>query len=70
MTEAGDFEEIGATGEIKNSTLTEETLSNQVKTYGRMFGITRQMLINDDLGACWRFLAYWAKWQPERLRSR
>ena len=51
MTEAGDFEEIGATGEIKNSTLTEETLSNQVKTYGRMFGITRQMLINDDLGA-------------------
>lgn len=51
MTEAGDFEEVGATGEIKNSTLTEETLSNQVKTYGRMFGITRQMLINDDLGA-------------------
>ena len=51
MTEAGDFEELGATGEIKNSTLTEETLSNQVKTYGRMFGITRQMLINDDLGA-------------------
>ena len=51
MTEAGDFEELGATGEIKSSTLTEETLSNQVKTYGRMFGITRQMLINDDLGA-------------------
>ena len=51
MTEAGDFEELGATGEIKSSTLTEETLSNQVKTFGRMFGITRQMLINDDLGA-------------------
>ena len=51
MTEAGDFEELGATGEIKSSTLTEETLSNQVKTYGRMFGSTRQMLINDDLGA-------------------
>ena len=51
MTEAGDFEELGATSEIKSSTLTEETLSNQVKTYGRMFTISREMLINDDLGA-------------------
>lgn len=51
LTEAGDFEEVGATGEIKSSTMSEEVLSGQVKQYGRMFAITRKMLINDDLGA-------------------
>lgn len=51
LTESGLFEEVGATGEIKSSTMTEELLQNQVKQYGRMFAISRVMLINDDLGA-------------------
>jgi hypothetical protein len=63
MTEAGDFEELGATGEIKSSTLTEETLSNKVKTYvgvprmlGKMAARTLEksvisLLVNASTGA-------------------
>jgi hypothetical protein len=51
MTAAGIFVEVGAGGELESAELTEESFPNQVKTYGRMFALTRTMLINDDLGA-------------------
>jgi hypothetical protein len=45
------YEEVGPTGELKHGTVGELIYSNQAKTYGRMFAITRTDLINDDLGA-------------------
>ena len=48
---AGGFEEVGAGGELKHATLSDESYSNQAKTYGKMLGLTRQDIINDDMGA-------------------
>ncbi|HNQ22482.1 MAG TPA: hypothetical protein PKK06_05250 [Phycisphaerae bacterium] len=51
LTGAFEYEEVGPTGELKHGQVDEETFTNQAKTYGRMFSITRTDLINDDLGA-------------------
>jgi hypothetical protein len=45
------FEKVGAAGEIKHGTLGELTYTNQADTYTAMLAITRQDIINDDLGA-------------------
>lgn len=42
--------EVGADGEMKHGTVSENEYSNQAKTYGRVFTITRTALVNDDLG--------------------
>lgn len=49
----GDFkyQQVAPGGELKHADVGEESYSNQVNTYGRMFGIDRQAIINDDLGA-------------------
>ena len=49
----GDLQylEVGASGEIPHGTIADLTYTDQVKTYGRMLAITRQDIINDDLGA-------------------
>ena len=46
-----EYDEVGPDGELKHGTVGEEAFTNQAKTYGRMFALTRQDLINDDLGA-------------------
>lgn len=51
MTGVGLFEELGPSGEIKHMELSEESYTNQAKTYARMLTLTRTMMINDDLGA-------------------
>jgi len=51
LTGNGVFEKVGPDGELKHATLSEETYTNRVETYGRMITLTRQMIINDDLGA-------------------
>ena len=51
MTGVGEFKKIGPDGEIKHSTLSEETFQNQVETYGTILSLTRTMMINDDLHA-------------------
>jgi len=51
MTGSGVFEKVGPDGELKHATLTEESYKNRIETYGRMIALTRQMIINDDLGA-------------------
>lgn len=51
MTGQGTFEKIGPDGELKHAQLTEESYTNQVDTYGKIIALTRQMMINDDLGA-------------------
>lgn len=45
------FEQVGPGGEIKHGKVGEETYTNQAKTYAKMFGVTREDIINDDLGA-------------------
>jgi hypothetical protein len=50
MVGIGKPELVGSDGEIKHMTLDEAEYTNQVQTYGRMLGLSRTMLINDDLG--------------------
>lgn len=51
MTASGIFQKVGPDGELKHASLDQESYTNQVETYGRMIALTRQMIINDDLGA-------------------
>lgn len=51
LTGALDFEKLGAAGEIKHGTLGEVVYNNKADTYAKMLAITRQDIINDDLGA-------------------
>ncbi len=51
MTADLEYEEVGPGGLIKHGTLGQEDYSIQAKTYARMLGLTRQDIINDDLGA-------------------
>lgn len=51
VTMANFLSEVPASGEIEHTELTEDTYTNQLKTYARMIGLTRQMIINDDLNA-------------------
>lgn len=43
--------QVGEDGELKHMKLGESSFTYRVETYGRIFGITRQMMVNDDLGA-------------------
>ncbi|NBB84218.1 MAG: hypothetical protein GVY28_12540 [Alphaproteobacteria bacterium] len=51
LTGGMKYELVGPGGELKHATAGEETYTNQADTYGRMFGVTRRDIINDDLGA-------------------
>jgi hypothetical protein len=51
MNGAFKFERVGQDGELKHGEVTEQQFSQQVGTYGLMFALTRQMIIDDDLGA-------------------
>lgn len=50
LTGAGQFEEVAPGGELKHGTLGEEAYTIAAKTYGLMYSISREMLVNDDLG--------------------
>ncbi len=45
------FEKVGPAGEIKSGSLGELVYGNKADTYAKMLAITRQDIINDDLGA-------------------
>lgn len=51
MTGKGEFQEVGPGGELKHVGLSEESYENQAKTSGAIMTLTREMIINDDLGA-------------------
>jgi phage major head subunit gpT-like protein len=46
-----EFEEVGNGGELKSADASDETRTIKAKTYGRLTSVTRQDIINDDLGA-------------------
>ncbi|MBR2585992.1 MAG: Mu-like prophage major head subunit gpT family protein [Thermoguttaceae bacterium] len=45
------FTKVAPGGELKHGSLGEGGYTNKAETYGVMFAVDRQMLINDDLGA-------------------
>jgi hypothetical protein len=45
------FTKVGPAGELEHATASELEYFNKVDTYGKMFAVTRQDIINDDLGA-------------------
>lgn len=51
LDSAGAFKKVGSDGELKNSNLSEASFDNRLDTYGTIVALTRQMIINDDLGA-------------------
>ena len=53
LTLTGDytFKKVGKSGELEHGVPGEETYTNQLDTFGRMLGITRQDMYNDDLDA-------------------
>jgi len=51
LTGGMTYDKVGPAGELHHGTVGEETYTNKADTYGKMFAITRQDIINDDLGA-------------------
>lgn len=49
LTDVGDLEPISPDGELRHGGVTEEKATNQLKTYGKTFTLTREMIYNDDL---------------------
>jgi phage head maturation protease len=54
LSEAPDLDLIPASGEYKSAQLTEIRETYAIATYGKKFSLTRQDMINDDLGALTR----------------
>lgn len=51
MSEFTDLDEVKEGSEFKHGTLGERREQIQLATYGKMFSISRQAIVNDDLGA-------------------
>ena len=51
MSEAPDLDLIGENGEYKHGKFDESAETYSIGTYGKLFALTRQMLINDDMRA-------------------
>jgi hypothetical protein len=51
LTASAEFAKVENGGEITHGTLGEQVFTNKADTYARMLAITRQDIINDDLGA-------------------
>ncbi|WP_296077770.1 prohead protease/major capsid protein fusion protein [uncultured Agrobacterium sp.] len=59
--EAPLLEKVHEAGEIKSGTTSEDSRGLKIDTYGKMFAISRQALVNDDLGAFSDFLGVFAQ---------
>lgn len=51
LSEAPRLEKVNESGEFKSGTFKEEKQSYRLATYGKIFNISRQALVNDDLNA-------------------
>lgn len=45
------YEKVGPTGELKHGVVSESSYSVKADTYGKMFAVSREHIINDDLSA-------------------
>ncbi|MCY1664587.1 prohead protease/major capsid protein fusion protein [Rhizobium sp. SL86] len=59
--EAPRLEKVPEGGEVKYGTLKESGQGLKIDTYAKMFALTRQAIINDDLGAFTDFLSAFAQ---------
>lgn len=50
ISEAGDLQKMTQQGEFKFDEISDHGVTKAVATFGRGFGLTRQALINDDIG--------------------
>jgi len=57
LSEADDLDQVLESQPYKYGTRTEEQETYSVATYGKLFALTRQTIINDDLGALTRIPA-------------
>lgn len=57
LGEAPQLLKVSESGEFKRGTIAESKESYRIETYGRVVGVTRQVLINDDLDAFTRIPA-------------
>lgn len=51
LIDGGEFEQVARDGHLTNGTLSEESFTISAKTYGKLYSLTREDIINDDLGA-------------------
>ena len=51
MTDLGDLEPLAKDGSFVHGDMTEAKSVNQLDTYGKIFGLSRKNIINDNLGA-------------------
>lgn len=51
MLDDMEYEQLAPDGEIKHGGVSEESYTRQVHTYAKMFSLTRDKIIDDDLGA-------------------
>lgn len=51
LSEADTLEKLNESGGFKAGGVTEGAAKTSIATYGRMFSLTRQAIINDDMGA-------------------
>lgn len=51
LSEGPGLEKVNEHGEFKRGSFSEASESYKIATYGKIFGATRQLLINDQLGA-------------------
>lgn len=47
----GAFEKVGPAGVLQHGKLNDQSFTNTVETFGQLFSLTRQQIINDDLSA-------------------
>lgn len=50
ISEAGDLVQMTQTGEFKFDEMRDQGVNKAIATFGRSFGLSRQALINDDIG--------------------
>lgn len=51
------LEKVNESGEFKHGTVSEGGESYKLETFGRIFDFSRQLMINDDIGALTRFMS-------------
>jgi hypothetical protein len=51
LTDSLIYEKVGTGGQIRHGTLADTTYTVKAETYAKMLAVTRQDIINDDLGA-------------------
>lgn len=51
LTATTEFQQVAKDGELQHAQVDEQTYTQQADTFGILFGITRQDIINDDMGA-------------------